>query len=100
MTDLQRLNVKDFMDRLMYLASQIVATRSFSPVDLCGDGTVSVNVYKHEDYKEILDLYKIPDSAVEIRRSEDCTFYHTIFRNLDITHVALPSDEAFLGVDE
>jgi len=100
MTDKQKLNVRDFMDRLMYLASQIVACRSFSPVDLCGNGIVNVNVYNHEDYKEILDLYKIPDSAVEIRRSEDATVYNTTFRNLEISNVALRDNEGYLGVDK
>lgn len=95
MTDNQMLNIKDFIDRLIYLSAQIRATRNFSPIKLVGSEEVKANIDKYSDFKDVLTIYKIDDADVEVSISEDSTIYRVIFRGLNIVHVALKGDEAF-----
>ena len=96
MTDLQRLNVKDFMDRLIYLTAQMNVARSFSPIRLCGkDAGVRANIDNFKDFNDVLEIYKISDSKVEISSSDSSTIYSAEFRGLTIVHVALKGDEGY-----
>lgn len=97
MTDLQKLNVKDFIDRLIYLAAQINAARKFSPIRLIGDeDEVHVHIDKRADFEDIMDLYKIDESEVKIICTDTpCTVYLAHFRGLCISYTALKDDEGF-----
>ena len=90
MTENQRLNVKDFIDRLIYLAGQIRACKTFSPVSLLGEPReIEVHIDKLEDFQEILDIYKIGDSALDISESDKITLRAVSFRGLRLIYSEL-----------
>lgn len=96
MTDNQILNIKDFIDRLIYLSAQVRATRNFAPIRVFGkEEEVKVNIDKYEDFQNVLAIYKIDDSEVEVSCDETATIYRVLFRGLNIVHVALKGEEAF-----
>ena len=100
MTDLQKLNVRDFLDRLIYLTAQINAARKFSPVRLLGDySETKVHIDDFDDFKEVLKLYKIDDSEINItyaNTTTPMTIYTVHFRGLHITYCAFEHEKGFI----
>ena len=98
MTDLQKLNVRDFIDRLIYLTAQINAARKFSPIALLGNPVeTKVHIDDFDDFKEVLKLYKIDDTDVEISHTKTpMTIYTVHFRGLDITYCAFEHEKGYI----
>ena len=98
MTDMQKLNVKDFMDRIIYLHAQATVCREFAPVKLIPFETV-VHLTSFADFAAIQDIYKVDDYAIEIKdlREDSCPSVHYEFnlRGVRVLYVALEGKDGF-----
>lgn len=98
MTDLQLLNVKDFMDRIIYLHAQATVCRAFAPVKLIPFETV-IHLTSFADFAAIQDIYKVDDHDIDIKdlRDDKCPSVHYEFnlRGVRVLYVALEGKAGF-----
>ena len=91
MTDQQRLSVKDYIDRMVYLAFQMRATHSFAPIKvLNAPDKPHILLDDKNIFDEIQQMYGIGDEDVRITATEIATHY--IFRisdSVDISYINL-----------
>lgn len=107
MTDLQRVNIKNFMWGIISLHNQTVLCRELSPVSLVGRFDTTVHLEKLSDFVAIQDIFNIPNDDIEIKdlREEKIPSVHYMYyvMGVKVLYVALKGKPGFglpkTGVD-
>lgn len=98
MTDLQLLNVKDFVDRIIYLHAQAKVCREFAPVGLVPFET-TIHLTSFADFVAIQGIYKVDDHDIEIKDLRDdsvpSVHYEFNLRGVRVLYVALEGKAGF-----
>lgn len=76
MTDQERLSLKDFIDRMIYLSFQMKATQSFAPIQILSEpDRPHILLARKDEFDEIRKLYEIDDADVKITATEIAIHY-------------------------
>lgn len=76
MTDQERLSIKDFIDRMIYLSFQMKATQSFAPIQILSEpDRPHILLARKDEFDEIKKLYEIDDADVKITATEIAIHY-------------------------
>ena len=91
MTDQERLSVKDYIDRMLYLTYQMKVTHSFAPIKVVGEADKPhILLGELADFEEIQTMYEIGDDEVIIRATDEATHYiYCINDSLYITYIEI-----------
>lgn len=91
MTDLQKLNLMDYVDRMIYLYMQLTACHEFAPIKVINTNDVYIHCKEKEDFDAIKDMYHISDEDVKISAGIDgeSTHYRFMVNGIEISYVVL-----------
>lgn len=91
MTDLQKLNLMDYIDRMSYLFAQMKVCHEFAPIKVINTNSAYIHVSKKEDFDAIKEIYHIPDDEVKISAGIDgeSTHYRFMVNDIEISYVVL-----------
>lgn len=100
MTELQKLNVKDFVDRIIYLDAQARVCRECAPVKLVPMFDTTIHVRELKDFMAIQELYKVADSEIEINDNREdslpsVNYCFYIKKAVKVLYIALKGNEGF-----
>ena len=94
MTDAMRLNVKDSIERVMFLHKQLKAAFEFSPLDYVEGFTgTQIQIYDNESFENIREAYEISELAVKVEYWESGTMHKSFKLDGFIICVVIDKDE-------
>lgn len=67
MTEVMRLNIKDSIERVMFLHTQLRAALDYSPVNfVVGYTGEHIQVYGNDSFEQIREAYEVSELAVKV----------------------------------
>lgn len=80
MTGSEMLNIRDSVERMMYLGTQVRICDEFAPIEYC-TGTIdnTIHLYKNESFEKVREAYSVPADKVEYEYSDENTVLRKSF---------------------
>ena len=97
--DIHILNVRDTLERIMYLQTQLRVQMEFSPKPLqfCEGTPRKIHLYGHESFVEACQAYQIEDKDVKRDYHYDgdmCEYFNV--RDFEIFALLSPDEEGYI----
>ena len=100
MTQAQRLNIEDSVERLVYINDQMKAARQFAAFQVLGEADTHVLLSDWAVFQEIRSIYGVTDMEIQDKRNDEIpSMRYTIdVKGLNFSYIALKGDDGY--VDE
>lgn len=97
--DISTLNVRDTLERVMYLQTQLRVTMEFSPrpLQFCEGTPTKVHLYGHDAFKEACQAYQVEDKDIhrDYHYDGDMVEYFRV-RDFEIFALISPDENGYI----
>ena len=96
--DIHILNVRDAIERVMYLQTQLMVTMEFSPIKFCEGTPKRIHIFGHESFVEACKAYQISERNIKRAYHGDgdmCEYFNV--RDFEIFALIAPDEEGYVA---
>jgi len=96
--DIHILNVRDTLERVMYLQTQLRVTMEFSPLKFCEGTPTRIHLYGRDSFKEACEAYQISDRDIKRAYHDDGDMVEYFrVRDFEIFALIAPDEEGYVA---